>query len=123
MLPVISQLVEQMNKMNSHVDFIKKNVLLVVDNKNGKQVSFSDQLPLQATANLRNQGATSSLTHYVNHVHIDDKLVETTLALSSLQIDIDLPDPYKDHPFHQGPIDKERPILMEQDNDSEDKEE
>ena len=79
-------------------------------NKKGKQVSFFDQLPSQA--NLRNQGASSSLTHNVNHVHIDHKAMETTLAISSLQSGRDLPDPYKDHPFHQGKIDIEILVVV-----------
>ena len=40
------------------------------------------------------------LTHNVNHVYIDDEAVENALAISSLQSGKDLPDPYKDHPFH-----------------------
>ena len=35
-----------------------------------------------------------------------------------------MPDPYKDHPFHQGSSEeKEMPIIVEQDSDSEDEEE
>ena len=50
--------------------------------------------------------------------------METALAISSLQSGKDLPDPYKDHPIHQDPIEeKETPIIVEQDSDSEDKEE
>ena len=50
--------------------------------------------------------------------------METTLAISSLQSGKDLPDPYKDHPIHQGSIEgKETPIIVKQDNDSEDEEE
>ena len=79
-----------MNRMNSRVDeiqdFVKTNISLVTDNKKGKQVSFSDQLPSQATDNLRNQGALSSLTHNANHVHIDDEAMETLLAISSPSI-------------------------------------
>ena len=49
--------------------------------------------------------------------------METTLAISSLRSGKNLPDPYKDHPIHQGPIEeKEAPIIVEQDS-SEDKEE
>ena len=70
-----------MNRVNSRVDniqaFVKTNVPLEIDNKKGKQVSFSDQLPSKATPNLSNQGASSSLTHNVNHVHIDNEVVET----------------------------------------------
>ena len=65
----------------------------MTDNKKGKQVSSFDQFPLQATANPRNQGASSSLTHNVNHVRIDDEAMETALALSSLRSGKDLPDP------------------------------
>ena len=46
-----------------------------------------------------------------------------TLAISSLRSGKDLLDTYKDHPIHQGPIDKETPIIIEHDNDSEDEEE
>ena len=46
----ISQLMEQMNRMNSRVDeiqdFVKMNIPTLTNNKKGKQVSFSDQLPL-----------------------------------------------------------------------------
>ena len=89
-------------------------------NEKGKQVSFSDQLPSQATSKVKNQGVLSSLAHNVNHVHIDN---ETILAISSIQSGKDFLDPYKDHPFHQGPIDEETPIVMEQDIDSKDEEE
>ena len=93
-----------MKRMNSRVDeiqdFIKTNVPFVSDNKKGKRVLLFNQLPSQATANPRNQVASSSLTHNVNHFHFDDKAVETALAILSLQSGKDLPDPYKDHPFH-----------------------
>ena len=53
-----------MNWMNSHIDkiqdFVKMNVSLMIDNKKGKQVSFTHQLLSHTTANLRNQGASSS---------------------------------------------------------------
>ena len=46
---------EQMNRMNSRVDeiqdFVKTNIPTSNDNKKGKQVLFSDQLPSQATIN------------------------------------------------------------------------
>ena len=78
---------EQMTWMNSHVneiqDFVKTNIQLTTDKK-GKQVSFFDQLPSQATANLRNQGALLSQTHNINHVHVDKEAVEMILAISSL---------------------------------------
>ena len=46
------------------------------------------------------------------------------LAVLSLQSGEDLPDPYKDHPIHQGPIEEEEaPIIVEHDSDSIDEEE
>ena len=118
---------EQMTRMNSHVDetqdFVKTNVQPTTDKK-VKQVTFTDQLPSQATANPRNQGASSTQTHNINHAHIDEEAVETALAISSLRSGKTLPDPYKDHPFHQGSNEeKEAPIIVEQDSDSEDEEE
>ena len=62
-LSAISQLMEQMKRMNSRVDeikdFVKTNVQPTTDKK-GKQVTFIDQLPSQATTNPRNQGASLS---------------------------------------------------------------
>ena len=63
-----------------------------------KQVTFIDQLPLQAIGNPRNQEASSSQTHNIIHVHIDEEAVQTTLAISSLPSGKDLPDPYKVEP-------------------------
>ena len=108
---------EQMTRMNSCVDeiqdFVKTNVQPMTD-KNGKHVTFTDQLPSQATANLRNQGASSSQMHNINHVHVDEEAVETALAISSLRSGKDLPDPYKDHPIHRGLIEEdEAPIIVE----------
>ena len=75
-------------------------------------------------ANPRNQGASSTQTHNINHVHVDEEAVETALAISSLRSGKALPDPYKDHPFLQGQNEeKEMPIIVEQDSDSEDEEE
>ena len=70
--------------MNSRVDkiqdFVKTNVQLTTDKK-GKHVTFTEQLPLQATANPRNQGASSSQMHNINHVPVDEEAVETTLTI------------------------------------------
>ena len=65
-------------------DFVKMNVLLTAVHKKDKHVLFFDQLQSQATANPRNQGTSSSLTHNVNRIHIDDEIVEMTLAISRL---------------------------------------
>ena len=124
----ISQLMEQMNMMISCVDeiqdFIKTNIPTSSDNKKGKQVFFSDQLPSQATINPRNQGSSSSQTQNLSHVHVDEEAVEAALAISSLRSGKDLPDPYKDHPLHKSSIDDETPtVAVEQDNSSNDEEE
>ena len=126
-LGAISQLMEQMTRMNSRVDeiqdFVKTNVQPTTDKK-GKQVTFTDQLPSQATENPRNQGASSTQTHNINHIHVDEEAVESALAVSSLRSGKTLPDPYKDHPFHQGQKEEEEtPIIVEQDTDLEDEEE
>ena len=114
-------------RMNSHVDkiqdFVKMSVQPTTDKK-GKQVTFTDQLVSQDTGNLRNQGALSTQIHNINHVHVDEEAVETTLAISSLRNGKAMPDPYKDHPFHQGQNEeKEMPIIVKQESDSEDEEE
>ena len=74
-LGAIFQLIEQMSRMNSRVDeihdFVKTNIPTLTDNNKGKQVSFFDQLPSQATINPRNQGSSSSQTHNLSHVHVD----------------------------------------------------
>ena len=114
-------------RMNSRVDkiqdFVKTNVQPETDKK-GKQVTFTNQLPSQAMTDPRNQGASSTQTHNVNHVHVHEEAVESALAISSLRSGKALPDPYKDHPFHQGQNEeKETSIILKQDNDLEDEEE
>ena len=69
--------------------------------KKGKHVTFIDQLPSQATANPRNQGASSSQTQNINHIHIDEEAVETALASSSLRNGKDLPDPLPRHDWRK----------------------
>ena len=113
--------------MNSRVekiqDFVKTNVQPTTENKKGKQVSFSDQLPSEATANPRNQGASASQMHNINYVHIDEAAMKRALAISSCRSSKDLPYLYKDHPINEGLIDEETPIIIEHDNDLEDDEE
>ena len=108
-LGAISQLMEQMNRMNSRMDeiqdFVKMNIPTSTDNKKVKQVSFSDQLPSEATINPRNQGSSLSQMHNLSHVHVNEMAVEATLAISSLRSGKDLLDPYKDHPLHKSSID------------------
>ena len=107
---------EQMSRMNSRVDeiqdFVKTNIPTLTDNKKGKQVSFSDQLPSQATINPRNQGSSSSQTHNLSHVHVDEEKVEVVLVISSLRSCKDLLDPYKDHPLRKSLIDDDTLIVI-----------
>ena len=89
-----------------------------------KQVSFSNQLPSQATINPRNQVSSSSQMHNLSHVHVDEEAVEAALAISSLRSGKDLPDPYKDHPLHKSLIDDETlTVVVEPDSSSNDEEE
>ena len=89
----------------------------------GKQVSFSNQQPSQATTNSRNQGALSSQMHNLDLVHVDEEVVETTLAILSVRSGKDLSDSYKDHLIHQGPIIEDTPNINEHNIDSKDEEE
>ena len=117
---------EQMTRMNSRVDeiqdFVKTNVQPATDKK-GKQVTFTDQLPSQATTNSRNQGVSLSQTHNINHVYVDEEALKTALAVSSLRSGKNLPDPYKDHPINQGPIEEEEALIIVEQDSSEDEEE
>ena len=127
-LGAISQLMEQMNRMNSRMDeiqdFVKTNIPTSTDNKKGKQVSFSNQLPSQATFNPRNQGSSSSQTHNLSHVHVDEEAMEAALAILSHRSGKDIPDPYKEHPLHKSSIDDETPtVVVEQDSISDDEKE
>ena len=88
---------KQMNRMNTRVDeiqdFVKMNIPISTDNKKGKHILFSDQLPSQATINPRNQGASSSQMHNLSHVHVDEEAVEIALAILSLRCGKDLHHP------------------------------
>ena len=58
--------------------------------------------------------------HNLSHVHVDEEVVETALAISSLRRSKDLPHPYKDHPLNKSLIDEETPtVVVEQDSSSE----
>ena len=60
----------------------------------------------------------------MNHNHVNEEAMETTLAISSLWSGKNLLDPYKDHPIHKGSIDEEiPPTFVKQDNSFEDEDE
>ena len=114
--------------MNSCVDdiydVVNTNVSIMIENKKGKQVSFTNLLLLQTIANLRNQGPSSSQMQNMNHVHVNEEVVENVIAISSLRSGKDLLDSYKDHPFHKGSIDEETlNIMIEHNRSSEDEDE
>ena len=68
--------------------------------------------------------SSSSQMHNLNHIHVDEEAVETSLAISSLRSGKNLPNPYKDHPLHKSSIDEETPtIVVDQDSSSKDEEE
>ena len=69
-------------------------------------------------------GLAGYYRRFVQDIHVDEEAVESALAVSSLRSGKTLPDPYKDHPFHQGQKEEEEtPIIVEQDTYSEDEEE
>ena len=105
-----------------NTDFVKTNVQSTTDKK-GKQVTFTNKLPSQATTNPWNQGASSSQTHNINHVHVGEEAIKTALAISSPRSRKYLPDPHKDHHIHQGLRMEDTPIIVEHDSDSKDEEE
>ena len=60
----------------------------------------------------------------MNHVHVNEEVVENVIAISSLQSGKDLIDSYKDHPFHKVSIDEETlNIMIEHNSSSEDEDE
>ena len=68
--------------------------------------------------------SSSSQTHNLSHVHVDEEAVEVALAISSLRSGKDLPDRYKDHPLHKSSIDDETStVVVEPDSSSDDEEE
>ena len=81
---------EQMTRIHLRVDEIQDFVQPTIDNKKGKHVSFSNQVPSQATANPKNQGASSNQIHNMNHVQVNKEAVKMTLAISSLRSGKDL---------------------------------
>ena len=76
--------------MNSGVDklqdFVKINVQPTTDTKD-KQVTFTYQLPSQTTANARNQEASLSQKHNINHVHVDEEAVKMMTRRDRVVID------------------------------------
>ena len=95
------------------------------EQRKGKRVEFSDQLPSQPLANPRNVGqASSSRTHNVNEVRIDGAS-EAAHAISGLRSGKVLVDPHTDHKRRKDPLeerdDRPSPTIIP-DEDSEDEE-
>ena len=102
--PVMSALAQMMSKLNEvsdRIDQVEGAKAQCCDasteQRKGKRVESSDQLPSQPLANPRNVGqASSSRTHNVNKVRIDGASEEAH-AISGLRSSKVLVDPHTDH--------------------------
>ena len=93
------------------------------EQRKGKEVEFSDQLPSQPFANPRNVGqASSSCTHIVNEVCIDGASEEAH-AISSLRSGKALVDHHTDHKRRKDPLeekdDRTSPTIIPEDSEDE----
>ena len=93
------------------------------EQRKGKRVEISDQLPSQPLANLRNVGqASSSRTHNVNKVRIDGASEEAH-AISGLRSGKVLVDPHTDHKRRKDPLeerdDRPSPTIILEDSEDE----
>ena len=130
--PVMSALAQMMSKLNEvsdRLDRVEGAKAQCSDasteQRKGKGVEFSDQLPSQPLANPRNVGqASSSHTHNVNEVHIDG-VSEEAHAISGLRSGKVLVDPHTDHKRRKDPLEEkdDRPSpTISPEEDSEDEE-
>ena len=129
--PVMSALAQMMSKLNEvsdRLDRVEGAKAQCSDTsteqRKGKRVEFSDQLPSQPLANPRNVGqASSSRTHNVNKVCIDGASEEAH-AISGLRSGKVLVDPHTDHKRRKAPLEErdDRPsptIILEEDSEDE----
>ena len=129
--PVMSALAQMMSKLNEvsdRLDRVEGPKAQCSDasteQRKGKRVEFSDQLPSQPLENPRNVGqASSSRTHNVKEVRIDGASEEAH-AISSLRSDKVLVDPHTDHKCRKDPLEEkeDRPsptIIPEEDSEDE----
>ena len=100
--PIMSALAHMMSKLtevNNRLDRVEGAQCFdaSVDQRKGKRVEFTDQLPSQPLENPRNLGQASlSRTHNVDQVHTDSASEEAH-AISSLRSGKVLVVPNKDH--------------------------
>ena len=132
--PVMSALAQMMSKLNEVSDRLDRLDRVEgakaqcsdasTEQRKGKRVEFSDQLPSQPIANPRNVGqASSSRTHNVNEVRIDGASKEAH-AISGLRSGKVLVDPHTDHKRRKDPLEErdDRPsptIILEEDSEDE----
>ena len=129
--PVMSALAQMMSKLNEvsdRLDRVEGAKAQCSDasteQRKGKRVKFSDQLPSRPLANPRNVGqALSSRTHNVNEVCIDGASEEAH-AISGLRSGKVLLDPHTDHERRKDPLEErdDRPsptISPEEDSEKE----
>ena len=126
--PVMSALAQMISKLNEVSDRLEGAKAQCSDasteQRKGKRVKFSDQLPSQPLANPTNVGqASSSRTHNVNEVCIDGAS-EKAHAISGLRRGKVLVDPHTDHKRRKDPLEErdDRPsptIIPEEDSEDE----
>ena len=129
--PVMSALAQMMSKLNEvsdRLDRVEGAKAQCSDasteQRKGKRVEFSDQLPSQPLANPRNVGqASSSRTHNVNEVRIVGASEEAHV-ISGLRSGKVLVDPHTDHKRRKDPLEEkdDRPsptIILEEDSKDE----
>ena len=129
--PVMSALAQMMSKLNEVSDRLNRVIGAKAqfsdastDQRKGKRVEFSDQLPSQPLANLRNVGqASSSRTHNVNEFRIDGASEEAHAisGVRSCKVSVDA---QTDHKRRKDPLEEkdDRPsptIIPEEDSEDE----
>ena len=129
--PVMSALAQMMSKLNEvsdrldRVEWAKAQCSdASTEQRRGKRVEFTDQLPSQPFAYPKNVGqASSSSTHNVNKVCIDSASGEAH-TISGLRSGKVLVDPHKDHKRRKDSLeekdDQSSPLIIpEEDSDDE----
>ena len=127
-MSALAQMMSKLNEVSDRLDRVEGAKAQCSDTsteqRKGKRVEFSDQLPSQPLANPRNVGqASSSRTHNVNEVRIDGASEEAH-AISGLRSGKVLVDPHTDHKRRKDPLEEkdDRPsptITPEEDSEDE----
>ena len=127
-MSALAQMMSKLNEVGDRLDGVEGAKAQCSDasteQRKGKRVEFSDQLPSQTLANPRNVGqAPSSRTHNVNEVRIDGTSEEAHV-ISGLRSGKVLVDPHTDHKRRKDPLEEkdDRPspkIIPEEDSEDE----